>query len=140
MVVDMPYGSAPSLVSSARLASRRPRGSCADGPMSPVQVWSGLAMNVSPKPFSQAISLAPCLKSTLRSADLQDVVVADVHLVLAGRRLALAELDRDAGLGHQVAQQPVERLGLGRLEQVVVLVVVAEALEADEALAASASS
>ena len=59
---------------------------------------------------------------------LEDVVVADVDLVLAGRRLALAELDRDPGRGHLVAQQAVERLGLGGLEEVVVLVVVAEAL------------
>ena len=59
---------------------------------------------------------------------LEDVVVADVDLVLAGRRLALAELDRDPRLGHLVAQEPVERLGLRRLEQVVVLVVVAEPL------------
>ena len=59
---------------------------------------------------------------------LEDLVVADVDLVLAGRGLALAELDRDPGLGHLVAQQAVERLGLGRLEEVVVLVVVAEPL------------
>ena len=57
---------------------------------------------------------------------LEDVVVADVDLVLAGGGLALGELDRDARLGHQVAQQPVQRLGLRRLEEVVVLVVVAE--------------
>ena len=59
---------------------------------------------------------------------LEDVVVADVDLVLAVGRLALAELDRDPRLGHLVAQQAVERLGLRRLEQLVVLVVVAERL------------
>ena len=56
----------------------------------------------------------------------EDVVVADVDLVLAVGRLALAELDRDVRLGHLIAQQAVERLGLRGLEQVVVLVVVAE--------------
>ena len=57
---------------------------------------------------------------------LEDVVVADVDLVLAVRCLALAELDGDAGLGHLVAQESMERLGLGGLQQVVILVVVAE--------------
>ncbi len=57
---------------------------------------------------------------------LEDAVVADVDLVLTVGRLTLGELDRDVGLGHLVAQQPMERLSLGRLEQVVVLVVVAE--------------
>ena len=66
---------------------------------------------------------------------LQDVVVADVHLVLAGGRLALAELDRDPGLGHLVAQEAVERLGLGRLEEVVVLVVGPERLRDGPAVA-----
>ena len=56
----------------------------------------------------------------------EDMVVADVDLVLAVGGLALAELDRHPRLGHLVAQQAVERLGLGGLEQVVVLVVVAE--------------
>ena len=37
--------------------------------------------------------------------------------------------------GHQVAELAVDRFGLGRLQQVVVLVVPAEAVEADEALA-----
>ena len=44
------------------------------------------------------------------------------------RGLALRELDGDPRLGHLVAQQAMERLGLGGLEQVVVLVVVAEPL------------
>ena len=57
---------------------------------------------------------------------LEDVVVADVDLVLAVRRLALAELDGHVRRGHLVAQQAMERLGLGGLEQVVVLVVVPE--------------
>ena len=57
---------------------------------------------------------------------LEDVVVADVDLVLAVGRLALAELDRHVRGGHLVAQQAVERLGLGGLEEVVVLVVVPE--------------
>ena len=57
---------------------------------------------------------------------LEDVVVADVDLVLAVGRLALAELDRHVRRGHLVAQEPVQRLGLGRLEEVVVLVVVTE--------------
>ena len=59
---------------------------------------------------------------------LEHVVVADVDLVLAVGRLPLAELDRDPRLGHLVAQQAMERLRLGRLEQLVVLVVVAERL------------
>ena len=54
------------------------------------------------------------------------MVVADVDLVLAVGRLALAELDGHVGGGHLVAQQSMERLGLGGLEEVVVLVVVAE--------------
>src|SRR5678809_1048433 len=66
---------------------------------------------------------------------LEDVVVADVDLVLAGGRLALAELDRDPGLGHLVAEEAVERLGLRCLKQVVVLVVVAEPLRDAPALA-----
>ena len=67
-------------------------------PDEPVQLWSGLAMNVMPQPLRQAISLAPCLKITRPVGRLQDVVVADVDLVLAGGRLALGELDRDRGL------------------------------------------
>jgi hypothetical protein len=38
-------------------------------PDEPVHVWSGFAMNVMPQPFRYAISFAPCLKITLRSAD-----------------------------------------------------------------------
>ena len=72
--------------------------------------------------------LGPVLEEDAPVGRLEDLVVADVDLVLARRRLALAELDRDPRLGHQVAQQPVERLGLRRLEQVVVLVVVPEPL------------
>src|SRR6185295_10378277 len=53
---------------------------------------------------------------------------ADVDLVLAGGGLALRELDRHPRLRHLVAEEAVERLRLRRLEQVVVLVVVAEAL------------
>ena len=56
----------------------------------------------------------------------EHVVVADVDLVLAVGGLALAELDRHVRRGHLVAQQSMERLGLGRLQEVVVLVVVAE--------------
>src|SRR3954453_8810499 len=54
------------------------------------------------------------------------MVVADVDFVLAVRGLALRELDRDVRLGHLVAQEAMERLRLGRLEQVVILVVVTE--------------
>ena len=46
--------------------------------------------------------------------------------MLAVRRLALAELDRHVRRGHLVAQQSMERFRLGGLEEVVVLVVVAE--------------
>jgi hypothetical protein len=45
------------------------------------------------------------LKITLRSDDSRTSSKTDVDLVLAGRGLALAELDRDAGRGHLVAQQ-----------------------------------
>ena len=56
------------------------------------------------------------------------MVVADVDLVLAVGRLALGELDRDVRLGHEVAQEPMQGFRLGRLEEVVVLVVMAEGL------------
>ena len=59
---------------------------------------------------------------------LEDVVVADVDLVLAVRRLALAELDRNVGGAHLRAKEVMQGLRLGGLEQVVVLVVVAERL------------
>ena len=72
--------------------------------------------------------LRPVLEEHAPVGRFEDLVVADVHLVLARCGLALAELDRDPGLGHLVAEQTVERLRLGRLEEVVVLVVVAEAL------------
>ena len=57
---------------------------------------------------------------------LEHVVVADVDLVLTVGGLALAELDRHVRRGHLVAQETVQRFGLGGLQQVVVLVVVAE--------------
>ena len=79
--------------------------------------------------------LRPVLEEHAPVGRLENVVVADVDLVLAGRGLALGELDRDPRRGHLVAQQPMERLGLGRLEEVVVLVVGAEALRDAEAVA-----
>ena len=66
---------------------------------------------------------------------LEDVVVADVDLVLARGRLPFRELDGDARRGHVVSEEAVERLRLGRLEQVVVLVVVAEPFGHGPALA-----
>ena len=60
---------------------------------------------------------------------LHHFVVSNVDLVLARRRLALAELDRDSGFRHLVADLAVQRLELGRLEEVVVLVVVADPLD-----------
>ena len=72
--------------------------------------------------------LGPVLEDHAPVGRLEDVVVADVDLVLAVGRLALAELDGDVRFGHLIAQQSMERLRLCRLEQVVVLVVVAEGL------------
>jgi hypothetical protein len=67
---------------------------------------------------------------------LHDLVVADVDFVLARRGFALAELDRDSGHRHLVANLPVQRLELGGLEKVVVLVVIADPLDVLVALLA----
>src|SRR5262249_18760346 len=60
---------------------------------------------------------------------LEGVGIAQIDLVLANAGLALRELDRNPGGAHLIAQLAVEGLGLGRLEQLVVFVVGAEALE-----------
>ena len=78
--------------------------------------------------------LGPVLEQDRLVGHLQDVGVVDVHLVLAGGGLALGELDRDAGLGHQVPEPTMDGLALGALQEVVVLVVVAESLQAAVAL------
>src|SRR5688572_11701439 len=54
---------------------------------------------------------------------LERTGVVNVYLVLARRRFTLAELHRDACRAHLVAKTPVERLCLGGLKQMVVLVV-----------------
>ena len=54
---------------------------------------------------------------------LEGIGVVDIDLVLARRGLPLGKLDRHPGPGHQVAELAVDRFGLGRLQELVVLVV-----------------
>ncbi|GIW03406.1 MAG: hypothetical protein KatS3mg059_0026 [Thermomicrobiales bacterium] len=69
-----------------------------------------------------------------RSASLQRTGEVDIDLMLTGSGLAFRTLNWHARGRHQVPQRTIERLGLGPLEEVIVLVVPAEALKVMEAL------
>ena len=53
----------------------------------------------------------------------QSVAVVDVDFMLARSGFTLRELDRHACADHQIAKLAVDRLSLGRLQELVVLVV-----------------
>jgi hypothetical protein len=78
--------------------------------------------------------LEAVLEQDMPVGRLQSTGVVDVDLVLARCRFAFAEFHRNPGRAHFVAEAPVERLRLGGLEQVVVLVVPPEGLQVVEVL------
>lgn len=73
--------------------------------------------------------LAAVLDDRMPVGHRQGVGVTDIDLLLAGGRLALGVLDRDPGSLKAVADRPHHILFLGRLEDVVVLVVTAGELQ-----------
>ena len=73
------------------------------------------------RPCVSASSFAHCLKTTWRSAVVEHVGVADVHLVLAETPLALARLHGHAGRLEMATERAGEALRAGALQQLVVL-------------------
>ena len=101
--------------------------------LDPARSACGLAMNVTLTPCRSAVSLRHCLNTHVAVGRLEDVGVADVHLVLAEAPLALRALHRHARAAEVAPHRGVEVLGARALLELVVLEVPAGRLEVGEA-------